>query len=74
MFVAAAYAGEWLSIYRWLGAFIALLGLLVLFWPDKSVSLPFSGLILILMLVAALGWALYSLEGRKVSDPVVATT
>jgi drug/metabolite transporter (DMT)-like permease len=72
MFVAAAFAGERLSIYRWLGALIALLGLLLLFWPDKDVSLPLSGLIL--MWVAALGWALYSLEGRKMSDPVLATT
>tara|TARA_B100000767_G_scaffold196381_1_gene183371 strand:+ start:792 stop:1667 length:876 start_codon:yes stop_codon:yes gene_type:complete len=72
MFIAAAYAGERLSIYRWLGALIASLGLLVLFWPDKNVSLPLSGLIL--MLLAAFGWALYSLEGRRVNDPLLATT
>jgi drug/metabolite transporter (DMT)-like permease len=72
MFVAAAFSGERLSIYRWIGAFIALFGLLVLFWPDKNVSLPLPGLLL--MLVAAFGWALYSLEGRKVSDPLLATT
>ena len=72
MFIAAAFSGERLSIYRWIGAFIALFGLLVLFWPDKNVSLPLPGLLL--MLVAAFGWALYSLEGRKVSDPLLATT
>jgi drug/metabolite transporter (DMT)-like permease len=72
MFIAAAFSGERLSIYRWVGAFIALFGLLVLFWPDKNVSLPLPGLLL--MLVAAFGWALYSLEGRKVSDPLLATT
>jgi drug/metabolite transporter (DMT)-like permease len=72
MFIAAAFSGERLSFYRWLGALIALLGLLVLFWPDKNVSLPLSGLLL--MLLAAFGWALYSLEGRKVSDPLLTTT
>tara|TARA_B110000503_G_scaffold23365_1_gene36466 strand:- start:4272 stop:5135 length:864 start_codon:yes stop_codon:yes gene_type:complete len=72
MFIAAAFSGERLSIYRWIGALIALFGLLVLFWPDKNVSLPLPGLLL--MLVAAFGWALYSLEGRKVSDPLLATT
>jgi len=72
MFVAAAVAGERLSFYRWLGALIALLGLLVLFWPDKNVNLPLPGLLL--MLLAAFGWALYSLEGRKVSDPLLTTT
>jgi drug/metabolite transporter (DMT)-like permease len=72
MFVAAAFSGERLSFYRWLGALIALLGLLVLFWPDKNVSLPLSDLLL--MLLAAFGWAIYSLEGRKVSDPLLTTT
>ncbi|MDB9972629.1 DMT family transporter, partial [Oceanospirillaceae bacterium] len=28
----------------------------------------------LLMLVAAFGWALYSLEGRKVSDPLLTST
>jgi drug/metabolite transporter (DMT)-like permease len=72
MFIAAAFSGERLSFYRWLGALFALLGLLVLFCPDKNVSLPLSDLLL--MLLAAFGWAIYSLEGRKVSDPLLTTT
>ena len=72
MFAAAAFSGERLSAYRWLGAVIALLGLVVLFLPDKEVNLPFNGVLL--MLVAAFGWALYSLEGRKVSDPLLTST
>ena len=72
MFAAAAFSGERLSVYRWLGAFIALLGLVVLFLPDKQVNLPLHGVLL--MLVAAFGWALYSLEGRKVSDPLLTST
>ena len=63
MFVAAAFSGERLSVYRWLVAVIALLGLGVLFWPDKNVSLPLGGLLL--MLVAAFGWALYSIMGAR---------
>ena len=72
MFVAAAFAGERLSIYRWLGAAIALGGLVVLSWPDERVSLPLGSFLL--MLMAGLGWALYSLEGRKVKDPLLTTT
>jgi len=72
MFAAAAFSGERLSAYRWLGALIALLGLVVLFLPDKEVNLPLHGVLL--MLVAAFGWALYSLEGRKVSDPLLTST
>ena len=72
MFAAAAFSGERLSAYRWLGTVIALLGLVVLFLPDKEVNLPFNGVLL--MLVAAFGWALYSLEGRKVSDPLLTST
>ena len=72
MFVAAAFAGERLSIYRWLGAAIALGGLVVLSWPDERVSLPLDSFLL--MLLAGLGWALYSLEGRKVKDPLLTTT
>jgi drug/metabolite transporter (DMT)-like permease len=72
MFAAAVFSGERLSAYRWLGAVIALLGLVVLFLPDKEVNLPFNGVLL--MLVAAFGWALYSLEGRKVSDPLLTST
>jgi drug/metabolite transporter (DMT)-like permease len=72
MFVAAAFAGERLSIYRWLGAAIALSGLVVLSWPDERVSLPLGSFLL--MLMAGFGWALYSLEGRKVKDPLLTTT
>ena len=45
---------------------------MVLSWPDERVSLPLDSFLL--MLLAGLGWALYSLEGRKVKDPLLTTT
>ena len=67
MFVAAAFSGERLSIHRWFGSIVALVGLFVLFWPDKNINLPLDSLGL--MLLAGWGWAIYSPEGRKVSIP-----
>ena len=61
MFVAAAFSGERLSIHRWFGSIVALVGLFVLFWPDKNINLPLDSLGL--MLLAGWGWAVYSLEG-----------
>ncbi|MBT3456854.1 MAG: DMT family transporter [Thiotrichales bacterium] len=72
MFVAAAFSGERLSIHRWFGSIVALVGLFVLFWPDKNINLPLDSLGL--MLLAGWGWAVYSLEGRKVIDPLLTTT
>jgi drug/metabolite transporter (DMT)-like permease len=74
MFAAAVMAGETLPKARWLGMVLALLGLLVLFWPDTEgaeLSVPWRGSSL--MLVAAFGWALFSLQGRKITDPLQAT-
>ena len=72
MFAVAAFAGERLSIYRWIGAAVAFVGLVILCWPDKNTSLPIASLLL--MLMAGFGWAFYSLEGRRVSDPLLTST
>ena len=72
MFVAAAFSGERLSIHRWFGSIVALVGLFILFWPDKNINLPLDSLGL--MLLAGWGWAVYSLEGRKVIDPLLTNT
>ena len=72
MFVAAAFSGERLSIHRWFGSIVALVGFFILFWPDKNINLPLDSLGL--MLLAGWGWAVYSLEGRKVIDPLLTTT
>ena len=71
MFAAALKAGESVPLSRSLGSVVALGGLGVLFWPSDGFVLPWLGVLL--MLVAALGWALYSLRGRRTVDPLSAT-
>ena len=61
MFAAAAFSGERLSAYRWLGAVIALLGLVVLFLPDKEVNLPFNGVLLMLVVLITVSGVLLAL-------------
>lgn len=71
MFVAAVVAGESLPATRWLGMALALLGLLVLYWPSGDIAMAWSGALL--MSVAGFGWAFYSLQGRRAEDPLQAT-
>ncbi len=71
MFAGAVYEGEPVPRRRWIGMFVSLLGLIMLLWP--SGGLMISPLGFLLMSIAALGWGLYSLIGRGVSDPLSAT-
>ncbi|WP_300513624.1 DMT family transporter [Aliiroseovarius sp.] len=71
MFAGALIGGEPVPRARWLGAGVALAGLGVLVWPGTGVSLPLSGVAL--MLAAAVGWGLYSLRGRGGADPLATT-
>jgi len=70
MFAGAKLAGERQTKARWLGAGLALLGLLVLFGPSAGRP-DFTGALL--MSGAAIGWGLYSLRGRTVANPVPAS-
>lgn len=71
MFVGALSEGARPPANRWLGMGISLLGLILLLWPSEAITLnPVS---FALMSVAALGWGLYSLAGRKADDPLQAT-
>ena len=71
MFAGALIVGEKPTISRWLGAFIAFVGLLWLLWPGATGAPDiFPGL---LMASAALGWGIYSLVGRGVADPLQET-
>jgi drug/metabolite transporter (DMT)-like permease len=72
MFAGALLGGERPPANRWLGMGIAAGGLVVLFWPSDDVELPARGAIL--MLTAAVGWGIYSLIGRRVTEPLRATT
>ena len=71
MFAGSVLGGDRPALPRWLGSGIALAGLAYLFWPrgETSVDLVFAGA----MATAALGWGIYSLNGRAASDPLSAT-
>ncbi|MCC1482513.1 DMT family transporter [Roseibaca sp. Y0-43] len=71
MFAGALLEGERPAALRWLGMALSLAGLVYLGWPGTAVPLP--PVSLALMALAAVGWGVYSLAGRKVADPLVAT-
>jgi len=70
MFVAGIRGGEYFAPLSWAGLTLAILGLVYLVWPGVSAPDPFGA---ILMAIAGVGWAFYSLLGRGVSDPVEST-
>ena len=63
--------GERLSAIQWLGTGIAFLGLVFLLRPGAAASPDPLGALM--MGMAGLGWALYSLLGRHVESPTLAT-
>lgn len=71
MFAGAFLGREAMPARRWLGAGLAFVGLVWLLWPGGGAS----GSLLhgVLMLLAALGWGIYSLVGRMSGDPSRAT-
>lgn len=71
MFAGALWAAEPVPPRRWLGAGLALGGLALLLWPGAG-AVPAPGPALA-MLVAGLGWGVYSLTGRRAADPLAAT-
>lgn len=70
MIGAGIRSGERLSIIQWLGTAIACLGLVFLLLPG-SVGAP-DPIGAIMMSLAGLGWALFSLKGKTVENPLVA--
>lgn len=63
--------GERLSAIQWSGTGVACLGLVFLLRPGAAASPDPSGALM--MAMAGLGWGLYSLLGRHVESPTVAT-
>ncbi|MEM1427894.1 MAG: DMT family transporter [Pseudomonadota bacterium] len=71
MFLGALIKGERPPALRWLGMLVALAGLALLTWPGEAATAP--PVAMGLMSAAALGWGLYSLIGRRVTDPLAST-
>ncbi|MDX8347230.1 DMT family transporter [Cognatiyoonia sp. IB215446] len=67
----AVITGQPIPIYRWIGAVIALIGLVVLLWPTGSAAVPFFGALA--MVAAGVAWAAYTLLGRAEADALGAT-
>jgi drug/metabolite transporter (DMT)-like permease len=71
MFAGAIAAGERISPRRWAGAGVAFGGLAWLLWPQGGGAPDPAGTAL--MAAAAVGWGVYSLVGRRASDPIATT-
>ncbi|UWQ96669.1 DMT family transporter [Rhodobacteraceae bacterium M385] len=71
MFAGSLFEGERPPLRRWIGAALALAGLTWLSWPTGPTALP--AVAVIAMLVAAVGWGIYSLAGRRALDPMAET-
>ncbi|KAJ55153.1 membrane protein [Actibacterium mucosum KCTC 23349] len=71
MFAGAVLTREAIPVMRWAGAGVAFSGLVVLLWPGAETSLPLFGAAM--MAIAAVGWGIYSLLGRRQSDPLLST-
>ena len=68
MFAGALILRERPPPARWIGSAIAFAGLAWLLWPGATGAPPVAGAAL--MVAAALGWGVYSLRGRRVTDPM----
>ncbi|WP_074257724.1 DMT family transporter [Vannielia litorea] len=71
MFAVAALRGAALGPQRLAGAALAFAGLASLLWPGGGLAVDPAGAAL--MIVAGIGWAFYTLDGRGAADPLAAT-
>ncbi|MFB1014506.1 MAG: DMT family transporter [Alteromonadaceae bacterium] len=63
--------GHRLHLIEWLGVFISFAGFILLMLPSATQP-AFSGFIL--MVIAGVSWAFYTLVGRDVEDPILVTS
>lgn len=70
MIVSALRAGERFTPWSWAGLFLAIAGLAYLVSPGLTSPHPAGAL---LMILAGLCWGLYSLLGKRVTEPLEAT-
>lgn len=71
MFAGALIQREPISRWRWIGAGLAFSGLVLLLLPTGTARVSPGGFAL--MALAGIGWGLYSLNGRRIADPLAAT-
>lgn len=71
MFGGALVAREVVPATRWVGAAVAMVGLVWLLWPSEAVAVPVGAALA--MGIAGVGWGIYSLQGRLESDATQAT-
>lgn len=71
MFAGALYLKESVPPQRWLGGALALSGLSYLLWPEAGSD--FTPLAMLAMILAGIGWGVYSLIGRSARDPLTDT-
>jgi len=71
MFAISAMRGNRASGRQITGALLAFLGLVWILFPSGGWSTDLPGAVL--MVLAGLGWSVFTLEGRRVSEPLIAT-
>ena len=72
IFSSAIISKENPSLFNWFGMIIAMIGIFILFFPeDLSSTQPIIGLLL--MLLAAIGWGIYTISGKSSKNPLKST-
>ncbi len=71
MFVFALWRGQAVPVMRWIGAAVAMAGLVLLLWPAGAVQVPLAGALS--MGVAGAAWAGYTLLGQGERDALSGT-
>lgn len=71
VFVWAVIEGQRIPTIRWIGASVAMVGLVVLLWPGGGAAVPVAGAMA--MVLAGVAWAVYTLLGRGEPDALGAT-
>lgn len=67
----AVIEGQRIPMIRWIGASVAMVGLVVLLWPAGGAVVPLAGAFA--MVLAGVAWAVYTLLGRGEPDALGAT-
>lgn len=71
MFGWAVFEGQRIAPIRWIGASVAMVGLVVLLWPGGGAAVPMAGAAA--MVLAGVAWAAYTLLGRGEADALAAS-